>query len=379
MNSQNPDTVIPLGDLKREYAAIGLEIDAAVRDCLTSGWFVLGERGAAFERAFAATLGGACEAIGCASGTDAIALALRALGIGPGKRVLTTPNTCAPSWMGIRMSGADIAVMDCGAESLLVDPAILDASLDAQGADAVLVVHLYGSVPPMDAIASVCASHRVALIEDCAQAHGAAWNGQPAGTLGDAAAFSFYPTKNLGAYGDGGAVVTRDAAVAERVRRLRNYGYGAERDYPLEEGVNSRLDELQAAILSAKLPHLAAWNERRREIANAYETALQGSERLRPVRPPEGCTPARHLFVVRAAQRDAFRNHMRSLGIETGIHYPHALHRTPAFDALGLGAGSFPHAEAAANEVVSIPLHPFLSDAEVERVTDALTAWYTHG
>lgn len=377
MNTNRHDDFIPLGDLKREVAALAAPLDAAMRECLASGWFILGDRGAAFEQEFAARMAPACHAAGCASGTDAITLALRALGIGRGHRVLSTPNTCAPTWMGILQSGAEISVMDCHPESLLMDADMLDAALKHSRAQAVVVVHLYGSMPPMDAIAALCRARGVVLVEDCAQAHGAAWNGQSAGTLGDAGAFSFYPAKNLGAYGDGGAVLSRTGETIACVRRLRNYGYGAERDLPLEIGHNSRLDELQAAILSTKLPHLEAWNQRRRSIADTYDTALTDHPGLRPVRPLEGCTPARHLYVVRTAHRDDFRAHMEARGIQTGVHYPHALHRTPAFHALGHEAGAFPNAEAAAREVVSIPMHPFLTNAEVERVTAALAAWYT--
>ena len=384
MSTANPETFVPLGDLAREYAAIRGEIDAAIGDCLESGWFVLGERAAAFELAFAEWLGGGCEAVGCGSGTDAIALALRALGIGPGKRVLTVPNTCAPSWMGIRLAGAAIGVVDCGRDSLLMDPGLLDEALTREPADAVLAVHLYGFTAPMDELAAVCKAHGAWLVEDCAQAHGAAWQGRAAGTLADAAAFSFYPAKNLGAYGDGGAIVTGDAETAGRLRGLRNYGYGGERDLPLEEGVNSRLDELQAAILLTKLPHLEAWNNRRHEIADAYDAALANhalanQNALRPVRPLAGCTPARHLFVVRTDRREAFREHMHAHGVQTGVHYPHPLHLTPAFEELGFEAGAFPNAEAAAREVVSLPLHPFLTQPEMEHVTAALDAWYTHG
>lgn len=370
-----PHAPIALGDLTREYAALRSAIDTAVSECLASGWFVLGQQGAAFENAFAEWLGHGARVAACGSGTAAIALALRALGLGPGSRVVAPVNTCSPTWMGIRMAGATIVPADCDADSLLLSGASVAHLLATERVDAVVVVHLYGNMPDMRALAAVCAERGVPLVEDCAQAVGAAWEGIPAGCWGDAAAFSFYPSKNLAAYGDGGAVITRDAAIDERVRRLRNYGYGVQRDWPLEEGFNARLDELQAAILRAKLPHLDAWQKRRAWIAEMYEKALEGHARLRPVRATGSCTTGHHLFVVRTPDRDGFRAHLQTLGVLTGIHYPVPLHRTPAFAPMKMAEGRFPHAEQACREIVSIPMHPFLTDDEAARVTSALRAW----
>jgi dTDP-4-amino-4,6-dideoxygalactose transaminase len=372
--------VVPAADLKREMSAIGDDMHAAVAAVLDSGWYIHGKQHAAFEEAFAEFLGQGQASqptvAGCASGTDALTLALRALGIGPGKTVVTVPNTCVPTAAGIRMSGANLRFVDVDPTHLMLDPVALDALCAEQSVDAVVAVNLYGNPAPLEAIRTVCDRHGAVLVEDCAQSHGARLNGQTTGTIGDAATFSFYPSKNLGAYGDGGAVVTTNEDVAVRLTKLRNYGYGPEaRDWAELEGMNSRLDEMQAAILLTKLPHLQAWNERRRAIAGRYDTILSSVPGVGPVPVIPGGESVRHLYVVRSFEREALAQFLHTEGVQTQIHYPHPLHLLPAYAELGCRSGDFPIAERAAAEILSLPVHPLLADAEVAQVVDALGAW----
>ncbi len=381
----NPDAAAPdvlMADFQAEVRAIRAEVDAAVTDVLDSGWFVLGKQGRALESEFAAYLGPAASpphVAGCASGTEALTLALRAVGIGPGDRVLTVPNTCAPTATGIRMTGADLGFVDVDPTSLLMDPDVLARELERRPAQAVMPVHLYGNLAPVMALGEIAASHGAKLIEDCAQAHGArlldATGPRSAGTFGDAAAFSFYPSKNLGAFGDGGAVATNDPEAAERITRLRNYGYAPERrDWATEEGWNSRLDEMQAAILRVRLRHLEASNERRRAVASRFDDALVGLPHAVPVPVPQGTLSARHLYPVRTGgHREALRAHLTAKGIRTQIHYPDPLHRHPAFAGLqDDGAAPLTVSEQACTDVLSLPLHPHMDDAQVARVVDAV-------
>ncbi len=373
---------IKLFDLQDEIRLIGADVQEAIQSVLRSAWFIQGQRLAEFEKQFAEYLNtkpnpeGNPFVIGCASGTEAITLALRALGIGQGKCVITVPNTCTPTAAGIRQTGADLRFVDVSRDTLVMDPAKLDEALSSAKADAVVPVHLYGNVAPMRDLAEVCAKHGALLVEDCAQAHGASLDGVSAGLLGDAAAFSFYPSKNLGAYGDGGAVVTRSEETATRLKRLRNYGYdAAKRDWPEEEGLNSRLDEIQAAILLTKLKHLESWNQRRREIAAAYDDVVTKHANLREAKLVASCISSRHLYVVRTSERDSFRQHLSERRIQTGVHYPYPLHQTPAYKDISTTSQSFPVSEAAAKEVVSLPISPFLSDSDLKRVVTAIQEW----
>jgi dTDP-4-amino-4,6-dideoxygalactose transaminase len=347
------------------YRAHRAAIDAAIARVLDSGSYVLGERVAAFESAFAAHVGVA-HGVGVANGTDAVALALRALGVRPGDRVATVSHTAVATVAAIAMAGAVPVLVDIDPVRCTMDPAHLDDALAAQRVAAVVLVHLYGQPADIDAIASVARRHGAWLVEDCAQAHGAAWRGHRVGGFGDAAAFSFYPTKNLGAFGDGGMVTTDDAAVASRVRALRQYGWQDSRD-SIVPGVNSRLHELQAAVLGVRLPHLDADNARRVRIADQYDPLLAGTGLVLPPR-IDGCAPVFHQYVVRTGARDAWRAALAAAGIGTAIHYPVPVHRQPAYAGTAIGPGGLAHTERAAATVLSLPMYPQLSDAAVARV-----------
>lgn len=343
-------------------------VRAAIDRVVARGWFVLGPEVEAFEAEFAAA-SGAGHAVGVGTGTDAIALILRGLGIGEGDEVITSPLSAAYSALAIVMAGARPVFAD-------IDPARL--TLDAHAAEravtprtrAILPVHLYGQPADMDAIAAVASRHNLAVVEDCCQAHVATANGRPVGTIGVAGAFSFYPTKNLGAMGDGGAVVTDDAALAERIRRLRNGGQ-TDRYHHAAFGVNSRLDEMQAAVLRARLPRLPEWTARRRALADRYRAALAGA--AVDVPPAFDRGHVYHLFVVRSRERQALQAHLASRGIETLIHYPVPIPRQPALAAFAPAA--CPHADRACDEVLSLPLSPALTDADVDEVASALSAF----
>jgi len=346
------------------------EIEAAIGRVLDSGRFILGDEVARFEESFAAFVG-APHAVGCANGTDAIALALRAAGARPGDAAILPANACVPVIAAVRQAGVVPRLADVDGATLTLDPSGVERARTPE-TRFVVAVHLYGGVADLDGLADVARAADMTMIEDCAQSHGAEWRGRKTGTFGAAAAFSFYPTKNLGACGDGGAVVTADPEIAARLRQLRQYGW-TRRDFAASEGWNSRLDELQAAILAAKLPRLEEENARRRAIADRYDAALEGLPvRRLSIRP--GSLPARHLYPIRAprGRRDALREHLARRGVETGIHYPVPLHLQPAYAFLGYRAGDFPVSEEACASVLSLPIHARLSDDDVELVVDAV-------
>jgi dTDP-4-amino-4,6-dideoxygalactose transaminase len=360
---------ILFGDLARQTEALQPELDAVIARVLASGRYVLGEELERFEAAFAAWCG-ATDAVGVANGTDAIAIALQAVGVRPGDEVITAANTCVPTVVGIESCGAVPVLVDAHPSTRTLDPGRVEAAITPR-TRALLPVHLYGRVAELDPLIEIAAAHDLPLVEDCAQAHGAEWRGRRAGTLGAVAAFSFYPTKNLGALGDGGAVVTSDRDVAGRARLLRNYGE-RERFVHVLRGRNSRLDVLQAALLAAKLPHLESWLERREAIASRYTLALAGTE-VRPPAPfPEG-RHAYHLYVVEASERDRFRALLLEAGVETAVHYPRPIHQQPAYRELGLDR-DLAVSERLAETVVSLPIYPELTDDEVERVSAAARA-----
>lgn len=337
------------------------EIRRAVDRVIDRGWFVLGPEVEAFEHEFAAA-SGAPYAVGVGSGTDAIALTLRALGVGPSDEVITTPLSAAFTALAIVMAGARPVFADVDPIRLTIDPAQIERMIGPR-TRAIVPVHLYGQPADMSVIERIASRHALPVVEDCCQAHLATTQGRPVGTIGIAGAFSFYPTKNLGALGDGGAVITHDAALADRVRRLRNGGQRARYDHD-QLGVNSRLDEIQAAVLRARLPHLKAWTSRRRELAARYRAALGG---LSVEVPPECDTGhVYHLFVVRVPDRDRFQRQLAADGIETLVHYPLPIPRQQAFTHMA--PADCPMASRACDEVLSLPLHPGLSDDDLDSV-----------
>ena len=317
-----------------------------------------------FEEEFAAFLGGKGHGVGVNSGTDALAICLMAMGVGRDDEVVTVANTAVPTVSAIRMLGAVPVFCDVDPATCLMDLNELEGRLTPR-TRAVIPVHLFGNVVDIHHVRRIIGHRPIRILEDCAQAHGARWRGEPAGTMGDAAAFSFYPTKNLGAYGDGGLCFTHDEALAREMRRIRMYGFeGAY--YAEREGVNSRLDEIQAAILRVKLKHLPVYLENRRKLAAVYAASLHGS--AHGVTPGEGVEHAYHLFVVRVPRRDAVRNDLAQREIDTGIHYPHPIHLMRGYAFLGYHAGSLPRTEALAGEVLSLPMYPELAESAVWRV-----------
>jgi dTDP-4-amino-4,6-dideoxygalactose transaminase len=340
-------------------------VRAAIDRVIASGWYILGPEVEAFEAEFALA-SGAKHAVSVANGTDAIALILKALGIGPGDEVITSPISAAFTALAITMVGALPVFADVD-EHLTLNPAGIAAAVTSR-TRAILPVHLYGQPAAMAAIEEIASRNHLAVIEDCCQAHLSTYGGRPVGTIGVAGAFSFYPTKNLGALGDGGAIVTQDRALADRIRRLRNGGQSQRYCHVDAGGVNSRLDELQAAVLRARLRHLPAWTDRRRTLAALYRSSLTGPS-VKPV-PERDAGHVYHLFVVRSADRQALQQHLRDRGIETLVHYPTPIPRQPAFASEGVG--QLPLADTACGEVLSLPLHPSLSEADVRRVSAAI-------
>jgi dTDP-3-amino-3,4,6-trideoxy-alpha-D-glucose transaminase len=354
---------VPFADLRRETAAVRDELDAAAARVLDRGWYVLGAEGEEFEAEFAAWLG-ARHCAGVANGTDAIELAVRALGIGPGAEVVTQANTCVPTVAGIERTGARVVLCDVEPDAGTIDLTSAQAAM-SERTKAIVAVHLYGQMGDVAPLVGL----GVPVIEDCAQAHGARHDDHPAGTIGVLGAFSFYPTKNLGALGDAGAVVTNEPALDEQVRLLRQYGQATRYEH-VAEGVNSRLDELQAAFLRVKLAALDADNDRRREIAAVYDEALGTSARLTPLAALPGRVHARHLYVARAADRAAVQEELDARGIQTLVHYPRAIHQHPPY--ADRARVPLSNAEALAASVLSLPLHPRMTDDEVGHVAQSL-------
>lgn len=361
--------MIPPFDLKRQYAALKPELDSAIAGVLERGAFILGEEVAAFEREFAAYCG-VTQAVGVGSGTEALHLALCACNIGPGDEVITVAHTAVATAAAIEIAGARPIFVDIDPQRWTMNPAQLEAAITPR-TRAIIPVHLYGCPAELAPILDVARQHQLRVIEDCAQAHGALYHGRRVGSWGDLAAFSFYPTKNLGAYGDGGAVVTNDSEIAERLRLLRQYGW-AERYVSTLKGFNSRLDEVQAAILRVKLRHLDASNARRRSLACVYGTLLHDTGLQLPLDPEDG-EHVYHLYVVRTAQREALRTFLRENDIGTLIHYPIPIHLQPAYT--GADHCQLLETETAAAQVLSLPLYPELHEDEVGAVCDAIRAF----
>jgi dTDP-4-amino-4,6-dideoxygalactose transaminase len=364
---------IPQMDPGAGYRALKSEIDAAIARVMASGWYILGKEVAAFEAEFAAAfdLG---HAVGVANGTDALILALKALDIGPGDKVATVAHTAVATVAAIELVGAEAVLVDIEPETCNLDPNKFERCLDTvPGIKAVIPVHLYGQACDLPPILASARRRGVKVIEDCAQSQGATLDGQQLGSFGDIACFSFYPTKNLGAFGDGGAVTSPDPLLAERLKALREYGW-RERYVSAIAGMNSRLDELQAAILRVRLPYLAAENARRNEIAGAYDRGLAGLPLELPQR-RAGATHAWHQYVVRSKTRDALQAALKARGIGSNIHYPVPVHLQPAYAGrLTIGPGGLPVTEEVAREVLSLPMYPQLTDAQVAEVIAAIRA-----
>jgi dTDP-4-amino-4,6-dideoxygalactose transaminase len=356
-----------------EYLACRGEIDAAIQAVLQRGRYILGEEVAAFEREFAGYLG-VRHAVGVASGTEALTLALSACGIGAGDEVITVSHTAVATVVGIQHCGATPVLVDVKPDTYTLDPNQLAGAVTPR-TRAIVPVHLYGQPADMGAIVAFARAHQLKVIEDCAQAHGATWRSSPraswqkAGTLGDAAAFSFYPTKNLGALGDAGCVVTGDGGIAERLRLLREYGW-RERYVSVLAGGNSRLDELQAAVLRVKLPRLDEWNARRRELAALYTQRLNGAPVTTPVSVPD-TLPVFHQYVVRVKDREPLRTALAATGIGTAIHYPVPIHLQPAYRSLAQ-PGALPVTERLGGVILSLPMHAHLGDEAAHRVAEEL-------
>lgn len=362
--------MIPYADLRRQYRAIKPEIDEAVLRVLDSTQFILGEEVAAFEREFAAYCGTA-DAIGVNSGTSALHLALLAADVGPGDEVITVPFTFVATAAAIVYTGATPVFVDIDPEMLTMAPAAIERVITPR-TKAIMPVHLYGHAADMDPILDIARRRGLVVIEDAAQAHGAAYKGRPCGSLGAMAAFSFYPGKNLGAYGEGGAVVTSDPALAKKIRVMRSWGEERRYEHSVK-GFNYRMDGIQGAILRVKLRHLEAWTDARRARAAEYARAFAGSGIATPVERPD-CRHVYHVYAVRLSQRDSTRAALQAAGIQTGVHYPIPIHLQPAHADLGYGRGDFPVSEQAASQVLSLPMFPEMTVEQVEQVAAAVLA-----
>ncbi len=361
---------IPFLDLQPVYRAAQADIDAALMRVARSGWFLLGEELKAFEQAYAASVG-AAGCAGVANGLDALGLALEALGVGPGYEVIVPSNTYIATWLAVSQCGATPVPVEPDPLTYNLDPARIEAAITPR-TRVLLPVHLYGLPADMDAIGAIAKRRGLKVLDDCAQAHAARYHGRPVGSLADLSAWSFYPGKNLGAIGDGGGVTGNDAALLEAVRVRRNYGSRV-KYYNEVKGRNSRLDEIQAAVLAAKLPLLQAQTEERRRLAARLLDGLRGAPLQLPV-VLEGLEPAWHLFVVQHEARDRLQAALAAQGIGTLIHYPVPPHLQPAYAELGYGEGDFPISEAMHQRVLSLPLWPGISDTQVDRVIRAVRA-----
>jgi dTDP-4-amino-4,6-dideoxygalactose transaminase len=362
---------IPLVDLQAQYAAIKPEIDAAIQRVIGNTAFILGKEVTEFETNFAAF----CRAkhcVGLDSGTAALHLALLLCDVKPGDEVITTTHTFVATAESIAVIGARTVLVDIDPRTYNLDPRAVERAITPR-TKAIIPVHLYGQPAEMDPILEIARQHNIRVIEDAAQAHGAEYRGKRAGSLSELACFSFFPSKNLGAYGDAGAFVTNDDDLAARARLLRDHGRRAKYEH-LVVGYGYRLDALQAAILGAKLPHLDAWNARRRAIADYYTELLTNSNVILPYVPPH-ISPVYHIYAVRTKQRDALKQHLKSRDIETGIHYPIPLHLQPVNANLGYQRGDFPNAEQVADEELSLPMYPELTDAQVEIIAQAVKSF----
>jgi dTDP-4-amino-4,6-dideoxygalactose transaminase len=370
--SRRPRRLVRFVDLQAEYRGMKSELDAAISRVLERSDFVLGEAVRQLEEAFAGYCG-VQHAIGVDSGFSALELSLRAMDIGPGDEVITAANTFYATAAAICSCGATPVLVDADPTTATLDPARLEAAI-TPATRAVIPVHLYGHPADMERIGAIATANGLRVLEDACQAHGARYRSRRTGGLGDAAAYSFYPSKNLGAFGDGGIVVTDDADLAERLRMLRNLGTRERNRHELR-GFNRRLDTLQAAVVHAKLPALDDANDRRRWAAASYERALAGLPLELPSTAP-WAEHVFHLYVIQTPERDRLRDHLEADGIETGIHYPFPIHLQPAHADLGYRAGDFPVTEGLAERILSLPMHPALTDDDLDHVTGSIMAFF---
>jgi dTDP-4-amino-4,6-dideoxygalactose transaminase len=368
MTMTNSSIKVPYLDLKAQYQSIKPEIDSAIARVLESGQFVLGFEVAEFEREFAAYCG-ACECIALNSGTSALHLALLAAGVGSDDEVITVPFTFVASVAAIAYTGARPVLVDIDSQSFTMDVSAIEAAITPR-TKAILVVHLYGQPADMDPIMEIARRRGLVVIEDAAQAHGAKYKGRPVGSIGDMACFSFYPGKNLGAYGEGGAVTTTKPQYARSIRMLRDWGQDAKYHHVLR-GFNYRMEAFQGAILRVKLRHLERWTEARRALASKYNELFGDSGVERP-KEMSWARHVYHVYTLRSGDRDALRAALQQDGIQSGVHYPVPVHLQPAYVDLGYGRGAFPRAEAAADQVLSIPLYPELSPHAIAEVATAV-------
>jgi len=365
---------IPFVDLAAQHRALDRPLREATSRILETSGFILGEDVVAFEREFA-TFIGVKHAIGVACGLDALTLSLRALGIGRGDEVLVPANTFIATALAVVQAGAKPVLVDVDPEIYSIDPALAAKAINKK-TKAIIPVHLYGQSADMDAIREIAEKHKLLVVEDACQAHGAVYkNDERCGGMSDAGCFSFYPSKNLGALGDGGMITTNRDDVAEELRTIRNYGQ-TKKNVHTVKGVNSRLDAMQAAILRVKLRHLPKWNESRRRHAGHYTEALHGLPVAAPVE-TQGGTHVYRLYVVRAPRRDELQHHLEALGVSCGVHYPVPIHLQEAFADLGKGAGSFPVAERLASEILSLPMYPEMADSDVDTVCESISAFFS--
>jgi dTDP-4-amino-4,6-dideoxygalactose transaminase len=362
---------VPFLDLRESYLELKDEIDSACKRALNSGWYILGEEVKAFEQEFAAYCG-TKHCVGVGNGLEALELILRVYGIGPGDEVIVPANTYIATWLAVSGAGATPVPVEPNAGNYNMDPCRVEAAITGR-TKAILPVHLYGQTAEMEAINEIAGRHGLRVIEDAAQAHGARYRGRRAGSLGDAAGWSFYPTKNLGAFGDAGAVTTDDGELADRVRTLRNYG-SKKKYYNQEKGSNSRLDELHAAMLRVRLRHLDEWNGRRARIAEMYFEGLKTADVMLPA-VANGAEPIWHLFVIRSSRRDSLQGYLKSAGVQALVHYPVPPHLQEAYGEMGMGVGSLPVSEAIHREALSLPMGPQLSDQNVICVIEAVQSF----
>lgn len=362
--------MIVMNDFKKEYASIKPEVDAALQRMLESGWYILGKEVENFEKAFA-NYQGSQYCVGVANGLDALMISLMALGVGKGDEVLTVSNTAVATVLAITNAGATPVFVDVN-ENYLMDVTKVEEKITSK-TKAIVPVHLFGQMVDMEKLTEIAKKHNLVIVEDACQAHGAKQNGKRSGSIGQTGAFSFYPTKNLGAFGDGGAIVTNDDEIYEKCKMLRNYGQ-RNRYYHEIKGINSRLDEMQAAILSVKLNHLEEYVSKRNEIAGWYNEALKDIAQIKLPKVQRENYHAYHLYVIHAENRDGLLKHLVDNGVQSLIHYPVPVHQQQCYAEYN--DISLPKTEEFSKTIVSLPIHPFLTEEEVKQVAQTIRAFY---